>query len=83
MLSVGSAAVPYRLILPLSEDFEYMFSNLDTDPDELNPLHGWSLEELIGHVQRKHGDEAGKWLSDAEKVGKWWIEEQKRLWNYQ
>ncbi|CAG8142380.1 unnamed protein product [Penicillium nalgiovense] len=83
MLSVGSAAVPYRLILPLAEDFEYVFSNLDTDPDELSPLRGWSLEELIGRVQRKHGDKAGKWLVDAEKVGKWWIEEQKSLWNYQ
>ncbi|KAF9241679.1 hypothetical protein DTO012A7_7349 [Penicillium roqueforti] len=83
MLSVGSAAVPYRLILPLAEDFEYIFSDLDTDPDELSPLRGWSLGELIGRVQRKHGDKAGKWLVDAEKVGKWWIEEQKRLWNYQ
>lgn len=83
MLSVGSAAVPYRLILPLAEDFEYIFSDLDTDPDELSPLRGWSLEELIGRVQRKHGDKAGKWLVDAEKVGKWWIEEQKRLWNHQ
>ncbi|KAJ5207010.1 hypothetical protein N7472_003458 [Penicillium cf. griseofulvum] len=83
MLSVGSAAVPYRLILPLTGKFEYIFSNLDTDPDELDPLHGWSLKELIGHVQRKHGDKAGEWLADAEKVGKWWIEEQKILWNYQ
>ncbi|KAJ5920552.1 hypothetical protein N7516_011410 [Penicillium verrucosum] len=83
MLSVGSAAVPYRLILPLAEDFEYIFSDLDTDPDELSPLRGWSLEELIGRVQKKHGDKAGKWLVDAEKVGKWWIKEQKRLWNRQ
>lgn len=83
MLSVGSAAVPYRLILPLTEDFEYTFSNLDTDPHELSPTHGWSLEALMGHVQRQYGDEASKWLSDAEKVGRWWIEEQKRLWNYQ
>ncbi|OQE39201.1 hypothetical protein PENCOP_c007G03632 [Penicillium coprophilum] len=83
MLSIGSAAVPYRLILPLTEDFEYTFSNLDTDPDESSPLRGWSLEGLISRVQSKHGDKAGKWLADAEKVGKWWIEEQKILWNYQ
>ncbi|EKV15770.1 Alkaline phosphatase-like, alpha/beta/alpha [Penicillium digitatum] len=83
MLSVGSAAVPYRLILPLTEDFEFVFSDLDIDPNELSLLRGWSLEELIGRVQRKHGDKAGKWLIDAEKVGKWWIDEKKRLWNYQ
>jgi hypothetical protein len=68
MLSVGSAAVPYRLILPLNEDFEYIFSNLDTDPNELTPLRGWSLDELITSVQRVHGDKAGTWLADAEKV---------------
>ncbi|OGE48791.1 hypothetical protein PENARI_c026G09232 [Penicillium arizonense] len=83
MLSVGSAAVPYRLILPLNEDFEYVFSNLDTDPNELTPLRGWSLDELITSVQRVHGDKAGTWLADAEKVGKYWVEEQKRRWNYQ
>jgi hypothetical protein len=68
MLSVTSAAVQYRLILPLNEDFEYVFSNLDTDPNEQAPLRAWSLEELIPRVQNLHGKEAGKWLADAEKV---------------
>ncbi|OQD82674.1 hypothetical protein PENANT_c020G07053 [Penicillium antarcticum] len=83
MLSVGSAAVPYRLILPLNPDFEYFFSNMDIDPNELAPLRGWSLEELTPRVKRLHGGNAGKWLVDAEKVGKYWVEEQKRRWNYQ
>ncbi|KAJ5747926.1 uncharacterized protein N7511_009622 [Penicillium nucicola] len=83
MLSVGSAAVPYRFVLPLSPDFEYIFSDLDTDPNELAPLRGWSLEELIVRVRKLHGDHAGNWLIDAEKVGKYWVEEQKRRWDYQ
>lgn len=82
MLSVGSAAVPYRLILPLTEDFEYVFSNTETDPDELHPLRAWSSEALSSRVRREHGDKAGEWVADAEKVGRWWVEERQKLWNY-
>lgn len=83
MLSVGSAAVPYRLILPLTEDFEFVFSNLDTDPDELHPLRGWSAQELITRVKSKYGEKAGQWVDEADKVGRWWVAERKRLWNFE
>ncbi|KAJ5201829.1 uncharacterized protein N7498_006492 [Penicillium cinerascens] len=83
MLSVGSAAVPYRLILPLTEDFEFVFSNLDTDPDELHPLRGWSAQKLITRVKSKYGEKAGQWVDEAEKVGRWWVAERKRLWNFE
>ncbi|OKP00331.1 hypothetical protein PENSUB_7788 [Penicillium subrubescens] len=82
MLSVGSAAVPYRLILPLTQDFEFVFSNLDTDPDEENLLRGWSLDDLVSRVKSAHGDKAGQWVVEAEKVGKWWVGESKRLYNH-
>ncbi|KAJ5675639.1 hypothetical protein N7462_008536 [Penicillium macrosclerotiorum] len=82
MLSVGSAAVPYRLILPLTPDFEYIFSDLDTDPDEMHTVRGWSVDGLISRVQGKHGPQAGQWVAEAAKVGKWWVAERKRLWNY-
>ncbi|KAJ5145029.1 hypothetical protein N7448_002421 [Penicillium atrosanguineum] len=83
MLSVGSAAVPYRLILPLAEDFEFVFSNLDSDPDELYPIRGWSAEELIPRVRSRHGEQAAQWVNEAEKVGRWWVAERKRLWNFE
>jgi hypothetical protein len=82
MVSVGSAAVPYRLILPLTQEFEFVFSNLDTDPDEVNLLRGWSVEDLVSQVRSVYGDKAGQWVAEAEKVGKWWVGETKRLYNY-
>ncbi|KAH8693677.1 hypothetical protein BGW36DRAFT_429716 [Talaromyces proteolyticus] len=33
VLGVASAAVPYRLVLPLTEDFTYIFSGLSQDPN--------------------------------------------------
>lgn len=82
MLSVGSAAVPYRLILPLSEGFEYRFTHLEQDPYELSPLTAWDLDSLAAHVASHHGLNASDWLVKAEGMGSWWIDERKRLWNY-
>lgn len=82
MLSVGSAAVPFRLILPLKDDFTYVFSNLETDPHELEVIEEWNLKALVDRVRRVHGAQAADWVADADKVGRWWVEERKRLWNY-
>ncbi|KAJ5748775.1 uncharacterized protein N7511_010471 [Penicillium nucicola] len=82
MLSVTTASVPYRLVLPLKEGFEYSFTHLGEDPNEDHPIKDWTLKLLIEEVTPKYGEEAAAWLSDAEKVGKWWVTEQKRIWGY-
>lgn len=82
MLSVGSAAVPWRLNLPLNNDFEYRFTDLSKDPYELEPVTGWTMSALAAEVHSKHGPEAFDWAQKAEKVGLWWVAERKKLWNY-
>ncbi|CAG7939130.1 unnamed protein product [Penicillium nalgiovense] len=82
MLSVGSAAVPWRLNLPLNNDFEYRFTDLNKDPYELEPVTGWTMGALAAEVHFKHGPEAFDWAQKAEKVGLWWVAERKKLWNY-
>ncbi|CAG8926084.1 unnamed protein product [Penicillium salamii] len=82
MLSVTTAGMPYRLILPLNEKFEYTFTHLGEDPGETHLTKAWTLPELIKEVKPKHGEETAIWLEDAEKVGKWWVTEQKRIWGY-
>lgn len=82
MLSVGSAAVPWRLSLPLTTDFEYHFTDLDKDPYELNPILSWTMSSLLGEVHARHGPEAFEWVQKAQKVGLWWAMERKKLWNY-
>ncbi|KAJ6189328.1 hypothetical protein N7519_004236 [Penicillium mononematosum] len=82
MLSVGSAAVPWRLNLPLNNDFEYRFTDLNKDPYELEPVTGWTMGSLAAEVHFKHGPEAFDWAQKAEKVGLWWVAERKKLWNY-
>ena len=82
MISVMAADIPYRLVLPLREGFEYIFTHLGEDPGELHPIQAWTLADLIEETFSHHGEEAAVWLEDAEKVGKWWVNEQRRIWGY-
>lgn len=81
MLSVGSAAVPYRLIFPLASDVEYRFTNLESDPYELSPILAWTLTDLHNHVASQHSWEAAQWVMRAAKMSEWWLKKQRKLWN--
>ncbi|KAI2482463.1 Alkaline-phosphatase core domain [Pyrenophora tritici-repentis] len=60
---------------------EYQFTNLKTDPEEVQPLVAWSLNKLHTAVHSKYGSEVADWFSKAAKIGEWWLQEQDRLWN--
>jgi hypothetical protein len=82
MVSVTSADTPYRLILPIREGFEYVFTHLDKDPGEQHPMKTWTLSEIVEEITTKFGEDAASWTEDAEQVGKWYVNEQRRIWGY-
>ncbi|XHG00843.1 hypothetical protein AWENTII_004257 [Aspergillus wentii] len=82
ILGITSANSPYRLILPLKEEFNFRFTNLEKDPGETRPIQAWTVNHLVSLVTKDHGREAAAWLEEAEQVGTWWVAEQKRLWDY-
>nr|AJD23198.1 serine peptidase [Onygena corvina] len=82
MISVSSAATPWRAVIPLDEESQYSFSDLNTDPDEVNSLSAWKITSLFPAVKAKHGEEAKQWLQDADEVAHWWVKEMHHLWNY-
>jgi hypothetical protein len=82
MLSVSSAAVPYRLILPLNDDYTFIFTNDAEDPFELNLIEDWTEPALLKQVERVYGQQAAIWASEAIQVGHWWVDETKRIWNF-
>lgn len=82
MLILTSAASPYRLVLPLTNDLEYAFTNLEKDPHEQAIIKEWSVRALARRAQREYDKEAAQWVQQAEEVVLWWIDERKRLWNY-
>ncbi|KAK2805809.1 hypothetical protein FQN49_008820 [Arthroderma sp. PD_2] len=46
MLSVASAATPFRLVLPLRDGVQPRFTHLEQDPSENHPLEAWTMREL-------------------------------------
>ncbi|RSL40142.1 hypothetical protein CEP54_016184 [Fusarium duplospermum] len=82
MLSVTSADAPWRLVMPLDQDSRYRFTDLNSDPLELEPLERWSMDELTSEAGSRHGVNASRWAVEAEAVARWWAAERKRLWGY-
>lgn len=88
VLSVSSAAVPYRLVLPVCKSGVYRFTDVLLDPNELHPIEEYSIEGLAKKIRKFYkkkgvdGEEAVKWVGDAEKIGKWWVLEQRRRWRF-
>lgn len=82
MLAVSSAASPYRLIVPLVDSFGYRFTDTKTDPVEKDPLEGWSVTDLGIAVKKKYGEEAEKWIHEADAIARWWSSERHRLYHY-
>ncbi|KAL1964582.1 hypothetical protein VTN77DRAFT_6756 [Rasamsonia byssochlamydoides] len=89
MLSVSTAGIPFRLVMPLHNEsgeggklFQYRFTHTDQDPAERHPLEAWTLKSLRRMVLETYGREAADWLDDAGRLGKWWVAEQKRVWNW-
>ncbi|EGE06251.1 sulfatase domain-containing protein [Trichophyton equinum CBS 127.97] len=82
MISVSSAATPWRVVVPLDGESQYTFSDLRTDPNELDTLTGWKIDYLLPAVKTKHGAAARQWLKEADEVASWWVKEMHHLWNY-
>ncbi|KAM6513898.1 hypothetical protein FALCPG4_015095 [Fusarium falciforme] len=82
MLSLTSADAPWRLVIPLDQNSQYRFTDLNNDPLELEPLEKWSITDLTDAVTSKFGEDASQWTVQAEAVARWWGPERRRLWGY-
>lgn len=81
-LSVRSATRPYRLVMPLVSDLEWRFSDIERDPKEKRHLLAFDLWTLIDLVRVRSGDEAVDWIHNATHVGKWWVHDNWRRYEY-
>jgi len=83
VLSISSAAFPYRLVVPVCKAGVFRFTDVSKDPNELAPVEEFSIHKLSKKVLEEMKDErAAKWVVDAEAYGKWWTLEQRKRWNY-
>lgn len=82
-LALRSADKPdYRLVVPLIPDLEWRFTDLQSDPNEVNPIMEFDVGNLVNIVARKVGQDAADWIGDAARVTRWWVPENHRRWEY-
>ncbi|KAL1959706.1 hypothetical protein VTO42DRAFT_1292 [Malbranchea cinnamomea] len=82
-LAVRSAAEPdYRLVVPLIPDLEWRFTDLKSDPNELEPILEFELVDLVRVVEKSVGRKAASWVGDAARVARWWVGENWRRWEF-
>lgn len=82
-LAVRSATQPYRLVIPLIDDVEWRFTNLEVNPHELMPpIKDFDVNHLAMEVERVHGPFALKWVGEAAHVAQWWVAENWRRYEY-
>jgi hypothetical protein len=81
-LAISSAAVPWRLVMPLCHTGMLRFTDLSRSEMEEEKLGDWSIEGLKVAVAREYGEDAARWVVDAKAVGTWWFWETRRLWKF-
>lgn len=83
-LAVRSAAQPkFRLVIPLIDDLEWRFTDLEKDPNEKKPYKDFSLVDLAEKLDKEYGEEVVDWLRDAAHVTQWWVVDNWHRYRYQ
>lgn len=90
LLSISSAAAPWRLVVPVCKaGGVYRFTDVARDPAEERPVEDFSIHKLRKKIRASRAYAADaeegrveRWIEQAEQVGKWWVLEQRRRWDY-
>ncbi|KAH6867712.1 sulfatase [Thelonectria olida] len=81
MVSVRDASRPeWRIVVPIVDDVEWRFVNLDEDPHERSPVRSLTFRAFLGEIEEKHGIAAAEWAEAAAFMGRWWVEENWKRW---
>lgn len=81
-IAMRSTARPYRLIVPLTPDAKWRFTDLETDRIEVSPVIHFDILALVNSVQNRYGPQAAEWVIEAANVAKWWVSDHYLRWNY-
>ncbi|KAM0251467.1 hypothetical protein ACHAQJ_008176 [Trichoderma viride] len=82
-IAVRDARQPkWRLIVPVFGNYEWRFTNLETDPHEATPLVSYDYRTILRIVQEKFGPDAAMWVEEAAIVTRWWTEDNYKRWRY-
>ncbi|EGX89322.1 sulfatase domain protein [Cordyceps militaris CM01] len=72
----------WRLLVPLIQDAEWYFSDLETDPHEESQVASFDFVGMLRAVETKYGVEAAKWAEEAAFATRWWVADNHQRWRY-
>lgn len=72
----------WRLLVPLIQDAEWYFSDLETDPHEETQVASFDFVGMLRAVEKKHGVDAAKWAEEAAFATRWWVADNHQRWRY-
>lgn len=82
-IAVRDARYPHwRLIMPLSDESAWRFTDLGADPHEDSPFLGDSLHRLLQVINKENRSDTTQWIQEAADVSKWWAKENRQRWRY-
>ncbi|KAM3460263.1 hypothetical protein NHJ6243_006081 [Beauveria neobassiana] len=82
-LGVRSARDPaWRLVVPLVEDMEWRFTNLEDSPNETEEIVDFGYTSFLGTIEEIHGKGAAVWAEEAAFLARWWVDENRRRYRY-
>ncbi|KAG5938886.1 hypothetical protein E4U53_007924 [Claviceps sorghi] len=73
----------WRLIVPVVQDTEWRFTNVEKDPHEQHAILSFSFETLLRLIEQEHGSDAAKWTEQASFVTRWWVNENAKRWRFE
>ncbi|KAK8147219.1 hypothetical protein G3M48_001974 [Beauveria asiatica] len=82
-LGVRSARDPaWRLVVPIVEDMEWRFTNLEDSPNETEEIVDFGYASFLGTIEEIHGTDAAVWAEEAAFLARWWVDENRRRYRY-
>ncbi|RFU71995.1 sulfatase domain [Trichoderma arundinaceum] len=82
-VAVRDARQPHwRLTVPIIENTEWRFTDLDTEPHEERHLVAFEFAGFLHKIEEERSVEAAHWAEEAAFVARWWVEENSMRWHY-
>lgn len=72
----------WRLTVPIIENTEWRFTDLDTEPHEEKHLVAFDFGAFLQKIEDERSAEAAHWAEEAAFVARWWVEENSLRWHY-
>ncbi|PTB58362.1 hypothetical protein M431DRAFT_363132 [Trichoderma harzianum CBS 226.95] len=83
-IAVRDARQPnWRLIVPVFGNYEWRFTDLETDPHEQALLLSYDYKANLRSVEAKFGSsDAAMWVEEAAAVTRGWTDDNYKRWRY-